>query len=206
MRMRKASKIFVLGNCRVGKTALIIKMLENRFTEEYRPTVGVVVRNGRISVDEHELTVEFWEVSGIIKDNYKSVLHYMDDADAFILIVDVTDNQSLQELPFWFHVTRITKNSTRIIPYLIILNKIDLVDDSESQIIMIKKKIDELSRKTGKYPRIIPVSVRENNLRKKIIPSLLNMKQWKKGRNINNHPPLSSQANKTKSMHEIYHD
>ena len=61
-----AIKLAVLGDPAVGKTSLINKYIENRFEENYSPTLGVNILTKDIILDEinAETRLILWDIAG----------------------------------------------------------------------------------------------------------------------------------------------
>jgi small GTP-binding protein len=58
----------VLGDPSVGKTSLIRRFVENRFSEEYLTTIGVEFLKKELLIDEKtKVTLVLWDVAGQAK-------------------------------------------------------------------------------------------------------------------------------------------
>lgn len=63
---KKSSRIKVLsiGNLETGKSCLIKRYCEKRFVSKYLPTIGVDFGVTIVNVDEWELKINFFDLSG----------------------------------------------------------------------------------------------------------------------------------------------
>jgi small GTP-binding protein len=76
----------------------------------------------RVVVDGSEVALSFWDTNGT--EAFKAVTpFYLRDSEAVILVFDVTDPQTLQDLDGW---VRLAVDSCRDVPLFVVANKIDL--------------------------------------------------------------------------------
>ena len=57
-------KILLVGDFGVGKTSLVDRFVHNRFAEEYKSTIGVVVSKKELQIDGKDLKFLIWDVAG----------------------------------------------------------------------------------------------------------------------------------------------
>jgi len=57
-------KIVAIGDSGVGKTSLIQQFEHNRFTENFKPTIGADFSNKEISIDGQNVTLQIWDTAG----------------------------------------------------------------------------------------------------------------------------------------------
>ncbi|MNE93714.1 Ras family protein [compost metagenome] len=53
-----------MGESEVGKTSLIKRYCEEKFVNRYVGTIGVDFGVKRVVIDNHEMRVNFWDLSG----------------------------------------------------------------------------------------------------------------------------------------------
>ncbi len=160
--MMNEKKIVVLGDPKVGKTALILKLLENKFFDVYRPTIGVVIRKGCVFIGDVEVHAEFWDFSGKMKNSLEMFSEFLQNADGLLYMADITKEKSIKQLPSWFEPAREFLDSMKIPPILIILNKIDLIDDDKELIRSRISLVDETLENMSIDYKIIPLSVKKS--------------------------------------------
>lgn len=117
-----------LGEPAVGKTSLIRRFVENRFTEDYLSTIGVDFLKKNVKYDDAEVTLVLWDVAGQAKyANFKR--HYYQGANFFIIVFDVTRKLTYLSISRWL------KDAQNIlgeaVNFTIFANKVDLVDQRE---------------------------------------------------------------------------
>ncbi|WP_394832435.1 GTP-binding protein [Pendulispora rubella] len=147
----KKKKICMLGATGVGKTSLVARFVHSIFSDAYRTTVGVTIDKAHVRVDDHEVDLVMWDLSG--EDEFQSVqLAYLRGAAGYLLVADgtrretVTTALSLQEA-----AVRVVGN----IPLVLVLNKADVTatwdidEDMEKQLQEKKWTLVKTSAKTG---------------------------------------------------------
>ncbi|MHA1379005.1 MAG: Rab family GTPase [Candidatus Helarchaeota archaeon] len=84
-----AIKTVVVGDEAVGKTSIIIRYVKNRFTEEYKKTLGADFALKKVQYNENLVKMYIWDIGGKIQ--YKN-LHefYFEGANLFIIVFDLT--------------------------------------------------------------------------------------------------------------------
>jgi len=92
-------KIVVLGESKVGKTALLTSYISNEYKPCYEPTKGVFNSNKTKFFKDLDLSINFeiWDTAG--EENFRSFIRiFMKKAKAFILVYDITNRSSFDEI------------------------------------------------------------------------------------------------------------
>ncbi|MHA1895325.1 MAG: GTP-binding protein [Candidatus Helarchaeota archaeon] len=164
---RYSFKIPIVGDYAVGKTSLINKFVQKKFSKEYKPTLGadIVLKNLQLNIDDkiYDVRFSFWDIAG--QSKWKTLRgRYMKGASAIIIVYDVTRLPSFynvigrwkEEIDIHAYEFEESKSNSNI-PILLIGNKNDLkgikrvsLEEGEKM----SKKIDsfkfiETSAKTG---------------------------------------------------------
>ncbi|XP_043272194.1 ras-related protein Rab-37-like isoform X2 [Venturia canescens] len=94
-------KVMLLGDSGVGKTCLLTRFRDGRFLSgNYITTVGIDFRNKMIEVDEAKVKLQIWDTAG--QERFRSVTHaYYRDAHALLLLYDVTNKTSYDNIRAW---------------------------------------------------------------------------------------------------------
>lgn len=133
-------KVAVLGSAGVGKTSLINRYVDRKFSEDYKPTLGasIIAKDVELTADSdiYQVRLVLWDLAG--QEKYESVRPmYFQGCVGAILVYDVTRAPTFDEIPDkWlrdFQQYALPESS-----YLLIGNKIDLdnlrkVDTSEGE-------------------------------------------------------------------------
>ena len=57
-------KIIFVGNCAVGKSAIINRITKNEFFEEHEVTLGVEIGTAMVRVGDTVLKLQLWDTAG----------------------------------------------------------------------------------------------------------------------------------------------
>ncbi len=120
-------KICLLGDFNVGKTSLIKRFVEDKFSDQYLSTVGVKVSrkslNIKIDLEIHQINLMVWDLEGNTK--FKPITpSYLKGASGSIIVADLTRTNTLDSLSQHIDLfSKINPQGT----IAIALNKADLV-------------------------------------------------------------------------------
>ena len=139
-------KLVIGGSKGVGKTSLIRRAVDDRFEADTLSTIGVEFEVKTVQVTDPAVTsgpvtVQFsiWDFAG--ENKFRQLFPaYCSGASAALLLFDITDPNSFQDLDNWYNLV---KNAEKDIFFCLIASKIDLVDQrkiSKKQALRYKKK------------------------------------------------------------------
>ena len=133
-------KIITLGDSRVGKTSLIVKYIENKFSITFVTTMGFDIKNKQITLkDGTEAKLMIFDTAG--QERFKSLAeNYIRKANGILLVYDISEKQSFQNIENW--MDSIKENSNEL-PIILIGNKSDLNDERQVSIEEGQQKADE---------------------------------------------------------------
>ncbi|KAL5242426.1 hypothetical protein ACI65C_009836 [Semiaphis heraclei] len=116
-------KTILLGDSGVGKTSLLVKFDTGKFqTGNFSATVGIGFTNKIVSVDNSKVKLQIWDTAG--QERFRSVTHaYYRDAHALLLLYDVTNKVSFDNIRAWLSEIRDYANDQVVI--MLIGNKAD---------------------------------------------------------------------------------
>ena len=119
-------KVLVLGNQHVGKTSIFRRMNNQGFTENYLSTIGFdTIRLNRNNNETFTKKVLIYDTPGQERFRY-ILLHFYKKADVILLVYDVTDYNSFNDLNKWSLL--INDNCRQDIIKILIGNKYDMDD------------------------------------------------------------------------------
>ncbi len=149
-----AYKLILGGEGGVGKTSMVHRFVEDTFQTDYKSTIGTSIMKKECLFEGLSSKVRFviWDLAG--QAQFKRVrMSYVENAEAGLLIYDVTRKETLDNLENW-HKEIITASPT--ISLILVGNKIDLtekrqVSTEEGQGLALKLGLTyiETSAKTG---------------------------------------------------------
>ena len=120
-------KICLLGDFNVGKTSLIRRFVEDKFSDKYLSTVGVKISRKSIrlktNLDLHQLNLIIWDLEGNTK--FKAITpSYLTGASGSIIVADLSRTNTLSSLTNHIELSLKTNPQGTI---AIALNKADLI-------------------------------------------------------------------------------
>mmetsp|Transcript_15189 Transcript_15189/g.44457 ORF Transcript_15189/g.44457 Transcript_15189/m.44457 type:complete len:223 (+) Transcript_15189:76-744(+) len=129
------AKVVLLGEGRVGKTSLLIRFVHNTFDELTNPTVQASYFDKRIALGDATLKLALWDTAGQERFHALGPIYYR-DADAALLIFDLSDAESFAKVKHW--VKELRRMVGREIDLCIVGNKVDMerarqVDRAEAE-------------------------------------------------------------------------
>eukprot|EP00727_Mastigamoeba_balamuthi_P007666 m51a1_g352 putative ras gtpase (209) ;mRNA; r:569975-570924 len=117
--------IIIVGDGGVGKSALSVRLVENRFDPDYNPTIEDAFTK-RLRVDGQQATLKIVDTAG--QEEYSALreAHYA-KADAFILVYSITDRNGFDSIPK-FRSKILTLLDVSEIPMTVVGNKSDMAE------------------------------------------------------------------------------
>ncbi|XP_035741863.1 ras-related protein Rab-37-like isoform X1 [Vespa mandarinia] len=146
--------VMLLGDSGVGKTCLLTRFRDGRFLSgNYITTVGIDFRNKIVTVDETRVKLQIWDTAG--QERFRSVTHaYYRDAHALLLLYDVTNKTSFDNIRAW--LSEIREHANEDVVIMLLGNKSDCgqermvkTEDGERLAQEYKVPFMETSAKTG---------------------------------------------------------
>ena len=148
-------KLLLLGDSTVGKTAFILRFCDDKFEDDSLTTIGLDQKNKFVKRGDKRIELHIWDTAGqerfraIAKNLYKG-------ADGIILMYDISNNNSFQNIKRWITSIKEAVDITKI-ALIIVGNKCDLPDG--------ERVVDEDSRLNLEKQcniKVIEASAKEN--------------------------------------------
>uniref|UniRef100_A0A0D9ZXN9 Ras-related protein Rab-21 n=1 Tax=Oryza glumipatula TaxID=40148 RepID=A0A0D9ZXN9_9ORYZ len=117
-------KLVLLGDGRVGKTSLVLWYVNDVFSDKQEATVQASYLTKRLVVEGVPITLSIWDTAGQEKFHALGPIYYR-DADAALLVYDITDNDTFLRVTKW--VKELKQMANKDIVMAIAANKSDLV-------------------------------------------------------------------------------
>lgn len=138
-------KVVMLGDFAVGKTSLISRYVYDKFSDLYLTTIGVkVTRKNVVINDSARADLLLWDIAG--SDQFMKITpDYVKGASAGIVVGDFTRKPTIDNM--LFHV-ELLLNENPEAQVFIVLNKSDLVEDTEEYISITRDKLKGIGYKS----------------------------------------------------------
>ena len=124
-------KITLLGNCGVGKTS-VLKRILNEKIDSYKATIGCEPRVYYVKYKNKKYQLTFIDTAG--QERYKALTRsLLRNTDGVLFVFDISDKKSFEDLESWYDLY---KEENENVIGLLIGNKCDLkhkVDEKESE-------------------------------------------------------------------------
>lgn len=125
-------KFLVIGNFGVGKTAIIRRFTEGKFSPYYKLTIGVDFASKTIQwSDDVNVSLQLWDIAGHERFGYMTRVYYK-YAIAAIIVFDLSRPATFDSVIKWHSDVRekVSLQDGGPIPIMILANKCDLPDVS----------------------------------------------------------------------------
>jgi len=118
-------KILTAGEGGVGKTTLLRRYVDGKFSASTKMTIGVEFFLKETEIDTNHCTLQLWDFGG--QERFRFLLEsYVLGAKGALLMFDLTRYQTLENLEQWVNIVR--KGDPKL-PILFIGTKLDLTDE-----------------------------------------------------------------------------
>ena len=120
-------KVLLLGDSTVGKTCFLLRYCDKTFQEAHLSTIGLDYRLKTMTLQNGKnIKLQIWDTAG--QDRFRAITkNYYKGANGIILIYDITNLQSYENVKNWIAQIREQANPNVVI-YLA-GNKIDVVEE-----------------------------------------------------------------------------
>ena len=126
---------------RVGKTSLMSQYVNNKFSKQYKATIGADFMTKEITVDDTIVTLQIWDTAG--QERFQSLgVSFYRGADCVMCVYDVNSAKSFESLENWRNefLIQASPSDPEKFPVVIVGNKIDAADGGESKRVISEKK------------------------------------------------------------------
>ncbi|KAM3592686.1 uncharacterized protein V6R79_023520 [Siganus canaliculatus] len=120
-------KTILVGDSGVGKTSLLVQFDQGKFIPgSFSATVGIGFTNKVVDVDDGKVKLQIWDTAG--QERFRSVTHaYYRDAHALLLLYDITNKTSFDNIRAW--LTEIHEYAQSDVVIMLLGNKADMGSD-----------------------------------------------------------------------------
>ncbi|ELP95069.1 hypothetical protein EIN_253330 [Entamoeba invadens IP1] len=154
-------KMVLVGESGVGKTCLLLRYSENKFSENITTTVGIDFRTKRIDCEGNPYTIQIWDTAG--QERFRTIVpNYYRGVMGIAMIYDVTSKESFKNIEYW--TKNVKENADEGYNLMLIGNKSDL----EQQRVVSYEEGRELAEKLG-IPFLETSAANSDNVKKMVM-------------------------------------
>jgi len=118
-------KVLTAGEGGVGKTTLLHRYVEGKFSSETKMTIGVEFFLKEVNIDGQKVMLQLWDFGG--QERFRFLLEsYVIGARGALLMFDLTRTMTLENIEQWVQIVR--KEDPNL-PILFLGSKSDLEED-----------------------------------------------------------------------------
>jgi len=117
-------KILIVGDSGVGKSALLLRYVDDAFQETFISTIGVDFKMKTVQLENKVVKLQIWDTAG--QERFRTITStYYRGAHGIIIAYDVTDRGTFNNLAYW--LSEVHKYSVLDVRVMIVGTKSDLV-------------------------------------------------------------------------------
>ncbi len=119
-------KLLLIGDSGVGKSCLLLRFSDDSFTTSFITTIGIDFKIKTIELDGKRIKLQIWDTAG--QERFRTITTaYYRGAMGILLVYDVTDEQSFQNIRNW--IRNIEQHAADNVDKILIGNKCDMESD-----------------------------------------------------------------------------
>nr|NP_647644.2 RabX5 [Drosophila melanogaster]AAF47546.2 RabX5 [Drosophila melanogaster] len=122
-------KVIFVGDCSVGKTAIVNRFCYDKFQSNYKATIGVDFELENFSILGHNYSLEMWDTAG--QERFRCIAGaYYRNASVIVVTYDMSKKDSLESAKKWLNSALNYNASKRPLVFLV-GTKADLLSKEE---------------------------------------------------------------------------
>lgn len=175
-----AKSLIVVGDNQVGKSSIITQFTKERFSEDYKSTIGVYYQSKEIEILKQTIYLSIWDVNGEEMQNTILDSRIYTNANCFLIVVSYDNLDSSQTLLNWLDFIRDKyeapnlNHNIRDIPIFIVINKEDIKDKKFT-----RNQIEKITREAFPFVNVCEVNAKNsqniNNLFRSMCARMLGL-------------------------------
>ncbi|CAG9321630.1 unnamed protein product [Blepharisma stoltei] len=135
-------KVLLIGDSSVGKTSVLLRYVDDTYNPEFQTTIGVDFKISTMELQGKVIKLQLWDTAG--QDRFKNIVaSYYRGAQGVILMYDITNQASFQNIKNWYNETLNHLQSST--PKLLVGNKLDLASQRTVKLAEAQELADRLS-------------------------------------------------------------
>ena len=137
-------KILLIGDSSVGKTSILLKYIDDKFSDNYISTIGIEYKIKTLTINGKKVLLRIWDTSG--QERYRSITqNFYRNANGILFIFDITNKESFDNIKNWLIDSDSCEDDS--VTKILVGNKIDINEDRKVDDDQIKKYADKKGMK-----------------------------------------------------------
>lgn len=121
----REAKVVMLGSTTVGKSSIVTMLTRGTFSNNCASTIGAAFLSKTLKVGDHDVKLQIWDTGG--SERYRAMAPmYFQNAQAAIIVYDITNSSSFNDVEVWLRELR--EKGPQDIIIALAGNKRDLAD------------------------------------------------------------------------------
>ena len=122
-------KLLLIGDSAIGKTSLLLRYMDDRFSQSFVSTIGIDFKVKLLELDGQKVRLQIWDTAG--QERFRTITSsYYRGAHGIIIVYDITDRESFDNVKQWLN--EIDRYACENVNKLLVGNKSDM--DSKRQV------------------------------------------------------------------------
>eukprot|EP01114_Cavostelium_apophysatum_P002522 TRINITY_DN1224_c0_g2_i1.p1 TRINITY_DN1224_c0_g2~~TRINITY_DN1224_c0_g2_i1.p1 ORF type:complete len:216 (+),score=43.17 TRINITY_DN1224_c0_g2_i1:96-743(+) len=119
-------KVILLGESGVGKSSIMNQYVHEKFTADYKATIGADFLTKHLNINDKAVTMQIWDTAGQERFQSLGVAFYR-GADCCALVFDVTQEKTFESIDTWKEefISKAGVEDPQNFPFVLLGNKID---------------------------------------------------------------------------------
>lgn len=118
-------KILLIGDYGVGKTSILNRFFDNKFSYDLSSTIGVDVFFENIEIDDKIVKLQCWDTSG--QERFRDIVKcYYKGLDGVVIVFDINNIESFYSVKLWYNDFQKYKKESKVVPIILVGSKSDL--------------------------------------------------------------------------------
>lgn len=116
-------KVITIGDSGVGKTCMILRTCDNKFSHSFITTIGIDFKTKNFIIKDKKIKLQIWDTAG--QERFRNITtSYIRGSDVVLLVYDVTCRESFEQIVTWnTTIDKVGAPPTRFL----VGNKIDII-------------------------------------------------------------------------------
>lgn len=115
-------KLLLLGDSGVGKTSLLMRFCDDKFSSTFLSTIGVDCKSKVLPIEGERVKLQIWDTAG--QERFRTIsMSFLRGAQGIALVFDLTDRTSFDHVRSWM---KQVNDSVPDITMILLANKCDL--------------------------------------------------------------------------------